>query len=73
MSDFHKMTITVLKYTFQKAKPKEVLYRDYRNFVEKDCKSELKPQLEHAEIKEYETFESIFLIYKIKIKLFYLK
>ena len=61
LSDFNKMTITLLKSTFQKAKPKEVLYRDYRNFVENDFKSELKIQLEHAEIKEFETFESIFL------------
>ena len=61
LSDFHKMTITVLKSTFQKAKPKEILYRDYRNFVETDFKTELKIQLEHAEIKEYETFENIFL------------
>ena len=55
------MTITVLKATFQKTNPKEVLYRDYRNFVENDIKSELKTQLEHVEIEEYETFESIFL------------
>ena len=61
LSDFHKMTTTVLKATFQKAKPKEVLYGDYRNFVENHFKSELKTQLEHIEIKEYETFESIFL------------
>ena len=61
LSDFYKMTITVLKSTFQKAKPKEVLYRNYRNFVENDFKSELKTQLEHTEIEEYEAFESIFL------------
>ena len=66
LSDFHKMTITVIKSRFQKAKPKEVLYRDDMNFVEKDFKSELRTQLEHAEIKEYEikeyeTFESILL------------
>ena len=30
-SDFHKMVFTVLKTTFKKAKPKEILYRSYKN------------------------------------------
>ena len=29
LSDFHKMTITVMKTTFQKLKPKLTIYRDY--------------------------------------------
>ena len=32
ISDCHKMIITVLKTTFKKAKPKEILYRSYKNF-----------------------------------------
>ena len=30
LSDFHKMVITVLKTTFAKKKPKEIIYRDYK-------------------------------------------
>ena len=29
LSDFHKMTVTVLGSYFQKAEPKVVMYRDY--------------------------------------------
>ena len=32
LSDFHKMPITVFKTKFEKAKPKEITYRDYKNF-----------------------------------------
>ena len=60
MSDFHKMTITVLKSTFQKSKPKKIIYRDYRKFEESNFKTELKIKLENKNIKDYETFENIF-------------
>ena len=30
LSDCHKMVITVLKSTFAKTKPKEIIYRDYK-------------------------------------------
>ena len=29
--DFHKMTVSVLKCYFTKAKPKVIFYRDYKN------------------------------------------
>ena len=32
LSDFHKMTITVLKMQFRKLEPKVVSYRNYKNF-----------------------------------------
>ena len=32
ISDFHKMTVTVLESTFKKVKPKEIIYRAFRNF-----------------------------------------
>ena len=32
ISDCHKMIITVLKTTFNKAKPKEITYRCYKDF-----------------------------------------
>ena len=36
LSDFHKMTITVLKTHFQKQKPKVKSYRDYKSFSNND-------------------------------------
>ena len=32
LSDFHKMTVTVLKMFFQKIKPKVIYYTDYKNY-----------------------------------------
>ena len=32
LSDFQKMVITVLKQTFQRSSPKELVYKDYKNF-----------------------------------------
>ena len=31
LPDFHKMTVTVLRYFFKKVKPKVIFYRDYKN------------------------------------------
>ena len=33
ISDFHEMIVTVLKTTIVKAKPRQILYRDYKNFT----------------------------------------
>ena len=33
LSDFHKMVLTVLKTTFQKSKPREIIYRIIRNLA----------------------------------------
>ena len=33
LSDFHKMTVTVLRAFFKKAEPKVISYRDYKNFT----------------------------------------
>ena len=32
LSDFDKRVMTVLKQTFQRSSPKELVYRDYKNF-----------------------------------------
>ena len=61
LSDFHNMSVTVLKYTFTKTKPKEILYRDYGNFIENDFRDELRMKLD--EIKEYQRFELFFLMF----------
>ena len=33
LSVFHKMPVTVLKTKFDKGKPKEVTYRDYKKLI----------------------------------------
>ena len=41
LSDFHKMTVSVMKTTFQKLKPKIVNYRDYSGFSNDDFRKNL--------------------------------
>ena len=36
LSDFHKLTVTVLKAFFQKQKPKVIIYRNYKKFYNKN-------------------------------------
>ena len=61
LSDFHKMTVTVMKTTFVKQKPKIILYRDYSKYVQDNCFIELRENMQNTEVREYETFENIFL------------
>ena len=63
LSYCHKMVITVLKSTFAKTKPKEIIYRDYKKFNADFFKSDLKVALsnEGDVIHRYALFEKIFL------------
>ena len=59
LSDFHKMTVTVLKNTFCKPPPKIVHYRCYKNFNCKEFKRELNTNL--SNVCSYEEFETVYL------------
>ena len=61
LSDFHKMAVTVLKSTFVKAKPKEIIYRNYKNFDQDIFKNDLKHSLNISSINTYKDFEEVFL------------
>ena len=45
LSDFHRMTVTVMKTTFKKFKPRTILYRDYKNFQNDRYRDELTQKL----------------------------
>ena len=45
ISDCHKMTITVLKATFKKAKPRKIIYRSYKNYNEVMFREDLNQRL----------------------------
>ena len=36
LSDFHKLVLSVFKTTFPKSKPKEITYRNFKNFIEEN-------------------------------------
>ena len=63
LSDFHKLTTTVLKQYFPKPKPKIVNYRDYRNFRNDEFKAELDNEILKHDINniEYQHFLNIFI------------
>ena len=45
LSDFHRMTVTVMKTTFKKFKPRIIHDRDYTNFQNDQYRDELTPKL----------------------------
>ena len=54
MSDFHKMTVTVMKTFFEKLQPREVNYRDYKYFENNRFRTDLLSQSGKANIEEKE-------------------
>ena len=63
LSDFQKLTTTVLKQYFPKPKPKIVSYRDYRNFQNDEFRAELDNEILEHDINniEYQHFLNIFI------------
>ena len=61
LSDFHKMVVTVLKSTFAKSEPKEITYRNYKNFDQKSFNDDLRASIQRESLKAYTDFENIFL------------
>ena len=63
LSNFHKLTFTVLKQCYPKQKPKVVFYRKYKNFCNYLFRSELENELSNYDINnmEYNTFLRTFL------------
>ena len=45
-SDFHKITVTVMKSQYQKQKPKIIRYRKYKNFSNELFREELLKKIE---------------------------
>ena len=58
LSDFHKLTFTVLKQYYPKQKPKVVFYRKYKNFRNDLFRSELENELSNYDINnmKYDIF-----------------
>ena len=60
LSDFHRMTITVMKTFFKKKKPKIISYRDYKNFSNISFRNELLGRLNKTDINNihYQEFDN---------------
>ena len=61
ISDFHKMTLTQMKLTYNKLPSKTITYRDFKSFNKDAFEEELKFALQAANIQPtYVNFLSIF-------------
>ena len=66
LSDFHKLTVTVLKTTLKKRQPKIVKYRDYKKFSQVKFRDELDEAVNNPNVvsgsndKFVETFMGVF-------------
>ena len=60
------MAVTVLKASFSKAPPKELLHRNYKNFEQDKFKHELKNVIQNESVECYCEFEKVFvdILYK---------
>ena len=47
LSDFHKLSLTVMKVFYKNQRPKIVRYQNYRNFVNELFINELRNNIEH--------------------------
>ena len=63
ISDFHEMIVTVLKTTIVKGKPRQILYRDYKNFTKlvfnKNLASKINATTDNR--TNFKQFQQIFL------------
>ena len=60
ISDFHKLLLIVLKINFTKNKPKEIIYRDYKNFDSFLFNDEVKNVVDLDKTNSYAMFEELF-------------
>ena len=63
LSDYHKMTISILKTFFKKKMPVKINYRSYKNFIQDDFRNDLSIALQicNQQTMGYENFNHIFL------------
>ena len=61
MSDFHKLTTTILRKTISKGNAKKIFYRDYKAFEHNTSETRLQSKLKSETIIDYSQFQSIFL------------
>ena len=61
LSDHHKLVSTILKSGGFKGKPKEKIYRSYRQFNSEGFKKDLEFRLNHLTSSSYDDFETTFL------------
>ena len=59
--DCHKLVLFIFKTTFSKKGPKELMYRDFKNFDQEIFTQELRTSLSSETVHDYTSFEDNFL------------
>ena len=60
LSDFHALVVTTLNIKFNKPKPREIMYRDYKNFDIRRFQRDLTTVFSSG-CNDYDSFENMFL------------
>ena len=60
LSDFHKMTVTVMKRYFKKKDPVTIVYRDLKSFDGLKFRDEIREKLEKVQNLDIDIFKNIF-------------
>ena len=61
LSDYHQLVFSIFKTTFVKAVPKEIFYRDFKNFDQNVFDEEVSKKFSEERVKNYKCFEEQFL------------
>ena len=61
LSDFHKLTTTILRKSITKRKPRSILYRDYKIFDQKKFEDQFRSKLAFIKTVDYSQLHEIFL------------
>ena len=65
LSDFHRLTLTVLKVFHSKQNPKIIQYRDYKNFTNEHFRTDLLRELSFQNVQPNEFDKFIFIASKL--------
>ena len=60
LSDFHKLVLSIFRLHFSKAKAKEILYRNFRDFKEDNFNQDLENRFSAESVEEYAHLKKIF-------------
>ena len=61
LSDYHQLVFSIFKTTFVKAVPKEIFYRDFKNFDQNVFDEEVSKKFSEERVKNYKYFEEQFM------------
>ena len=64
LSDFHQLVLPVLKTTFPKSKPKEITYRNFKNFSGENFNQELMTNLREKCVEIMHLLKKFFRYFK---------